>query len=694
MSTPPELIISNTLTDVITVATPGPVGPTGPQGVPGPTGAFGGPTGPTGVAGPTGAFGGPTGPTGGPGPTGPSGGPPGPTGATGPTGSIGPIGPPGGPTGPTGLGATGPTGAAGANGPTGPTGGAGTAGPTGVSGPTGPSGGGPTGPTGAPGVGSAGPTGPTGFGAGGPTGPTGTGGPTGPTGAGGPTGPGVGATGPTGPTGNAGGTFDLQIGGNTTGTTALASTGTVTLAGGANITISQSGNALTFIGGASGNAFAGGVSTLGNTLGNTGITGSQLVLAGANNITLSQAVGTAGATVSISAGANVGTLGLYMSSNTTAQSSSSTVNAGSVTIVGGGIISVGMSSGSLMISAPNSTNISLLSAGISNVGNTAGSTGIVSNQIVFVGSNNITLSGSTNAGSATISVIGNAGTGAGGGGVNAGVSTGGNTLGSTGTVSTGNVVFAGIGGVTLSQSTGAAGSAASITISAPPITSLVGTNGISLSSAGSTISVSLLTTQNSFFIGMPVANNQGYIAGAQGFLNIVPAYDAPAFTASRADIMASISVSTSSNSSHAGAISAFVGLYTLNGSTLSLASSGSQSYQWSNTSNNSLASISGLRRLSVPLNVNYNGGDLYIGVMSITTSTNANWYTASNLIASWGNSGVLQGLIGAVSNTTNQFILGHGVWSVSTASLPASVNVSALSAQSYGFPVLFANVTA
>src|SRR4051812_45485986 len=48
-------------------------------------------------------------------------------------------------------------------------------------------------------------------------------------------------------------------------------------------------------------------------------------------------------------------------------------------------------------------------AGNTNVGNTAGDTGVVTGRLVLVGTNNITLSGSTNAGSMTISISGGAG---------------------------------------------------------------------------------------------------------------------------------------------------------------------------------------------------------------------------------------------------------------------------------------------
>lgn len=98
-------------------------------------------------------------------------------------------------------------------------------------------------------------------------------------------------------------------------------------------------------------------------------------------------------------------------SNTT-QSSSGTQNLNAISFAGAGIASVGVTNGSILISVP-------------------------------------------------------AGGGGGDGGVFAGVSNLGNTAGSTGTVSTGNFVLVGSNGITLSQSTGAAGSAATVTIFPP-----------------------------------------------------------------------------------------------------------------------------------------------------------------------------------------------------------------------------------
>lgn len=101
------------------------------------------------------------------------------------------------------------------------------------------------------------------------------------------------------------------------------------------------------------------------------------------------------------------------------------------------------------------------SYGMSNIGNTSGDTGAVSNRLVFAGGNNITLSQATNAsGSGTLTIIGGAGAGA----FEAGISSNlGNTSGTTGTVG-GQIVFAGGNNVTLSQSVNAG--SATLTISA------------------------------------------------------------------------------------------------------------------------------------------------------------------------------------------------------------------------------------
>jgi len=99
-----------------------------------------------------------------------------------------------------------------------------------------------------------------------------------------------------------------------------------------------------------------------------------------------------------------GTLSVFAQSNTT-QSSSGTIPFSSLMFNGAGIASVGISNGSVVISVPAGGGAGM-SAGISTQGNTSGTTGLVSNQILFVGTNGITLSQSVNGESATLTIYG------------------------------------------------------------------------------------------------------------------------------------------------------------------------------------------------------------------------------------------------------------------------------------------------
>jgi hypothetical protein len=206
----------------------------------------------------------------------------------------------------------------------------------------------------------------------------------------------------------------------------------------------------------------------------------------------------------------------------------------------------------------------------------------------------------------------------------------------------------------------------------------------------------------SFFQPLGPLQNTTVTQIGLGSIQIYPAVNPRAFTASRADIFASVSAAVLAVSTQAQTLSMYVGLYSLTGSTLSLASSGSQSYAWTNSSNNSNASITGMRRFSAPINVNYNGAyDLFIGVMSNTTFVNTNGISLSNVVAPLGPGPQLQGLIGQVPANSMQFVLGQGFFSTTSAAMPNSMALSAISgagsggnAVDYYAPVQFANVTA
>lgn len=165
-------------------------------------------------------------------------------------------------------------------------------------------------------------------------------------------------------------------------------------------------------------------------------------------------VNTSGVSVNIPVQTNQ-TEGWYALGNTTAQSSSGTVDARSISISGAGAISVGLSAGQFIISGPNvaAGNVTF-SAG----GNSAGLASLVfsnSNGVSF-GLNGSTITASVNAG--------------GGAAFSAGISNLGNTSGTSGTVS-GQLVLVGTNGMGLSQS--ADGTNATVSIENLPMKRLI-----------------------------------------------------------------------------------------------------------------------------------------------------------------------------------------------------------------------------
>lgn len=442
----------------------------------------------------------------------------------------------------------------------------------------------------------------------------------------------------------------------------------------------------------------------GNTAGSSSWSGTDLQLNGGPNVTLSltgntlvMSAAAAALALALSAGAqsaNSGTIefansngisfGMSGSSQITASHNGLTSQSGQAFSAQGG------SSAFQTLNFANANGLSFSNSDGSVVGSyTVPSVPAQSNQqmIVFAASN--TTQGTSGTMNATSMVFAGAGVasvgvtggsvvvsvpaGGGGGGVFVGASTVGNTAGSTGTVSTGNFVLVGSGPISLSQSTGAAGSAATLSIIGPATSSLSATGAVSISTNGSTIS-----------IGAPFGHMDMWEPGAvygqlttgpqigQGSVFVFPAPAAGYVTASHAVHRITMTVSSSSNSSHAGVISMYVGIYTRNGSTLSLASSGSQAIQWTNTSSNSISVLTGAKLMSCPINVNASPGDYWVAMMTRTSTTNANWFTASNARYT-AIGGQVNGLLGEASNITHQRLPGFGLYSATSSVLPASM---------------------
>lgn len=321
-----------------------------------------------------------------------------------------------------------------------------------------------------------------------------------------------------------------------------------------------------------------------------------------------------GQTLSASVAAQTNqTLGLYAVSNTTGQSSSSTFDARTLSFHGAGIASVGYSGGSVVISVP-------------------------------------------------------AGGGGGDGGVFGGMSNLGNTAGSSGTVSTGNLVLVGSGPITLSQSTAAAGSHATVSIIGPATSSLSATGLVSISTNGSTISIGVPGYTKS---GLhPWADIPGVVGAiGQGTLKFDPMFipnvqfDRFAFA---------LNNTNSSNSSGSHTLSFWIGIYTRNASTLSLLQSTSSTTALTHSGTaGSYSLYSGLRLFTIPFTTTLTAGEYWMGFLSRTTSGGANG-SYSNLLCSYVNSNFL-GHFGSSHNTTYQLTLGQGVYTATTSSMPNSV---------------------
>jgi fibronectin-binding autotransporter adhesin len=468
----------------------------------------------------------------------------------------------------------------------------------------------------------------------------------------------------------------VSIGGNSTSAGAgfsNVSSGTLVLAGGNNITLSQNGASVTISAGAGGGAqLSAGVSTGGNTSGNTGIYSGQVVFAGGNNITLSVSSGAAGAqTITISGanagGAQTGISGLVVSNTTYTSGTVTFQNANGISFGSSGANGISASytqSGQAFSAGGGSSTFSTLSFtngnGVSFT-NTAGSIGgiVATTQALFFAGNTTGQSSSSTIADQSISY------------------------------SLGGALSGGMSG-------------GSVLLSAPATSSISGTGLVSVAINASTISIGAAIPQLSFFQPLGPVQNTTVTQNGAGSVQVYPAIAAFPFSASRVDMMISASAAVLAVSTQAQTLSMFVGLYSLNASTLTLLSSGSQSYAMANSSNASNASITGIRRLSAPMNVNYTGGfDLFIGVMTNTTFANTNGISFSNVVVPLGPGQQLQGLIGQVPANSMQFVPGQGLWSTTSAGMPSSMAISAISGAGSGGnavdnyqPVQFVNLTA
>lgn len=478
--------------------------------------------------------------------------------------------------------------------------------------------------------------------------------------------------------------------GNTAGNTATQH-GTWVIAGSNNITVSGStGGAgihtlwINQTGGAGG-AYSAGVSTGGNTAGATGITGSNLVFVGAGVVSLSQTTGANGGTLSIQVPATsslsatgpfsistngstismgVQNVNVYAASNTFG-TSSGTADLRTLSIVGSGAVSVAASNSGWIISAPVQSNQAFSAAGGSTAFQTLGFSDNAAGS--FTNTNGSVAIASVRA---SLYAVSNT------------------TQSSSGTQNLNALSFAGAGiasvGITngtvvVSVPAGGGGgdgvniiAAGTQTANTTDTVMFSNSNGISFGMSNS--SVVTASFENARLSGYnPFADIQ-MVSGqlGQATLQFEPER-MPNVQFDRVVFQMTNSNATNSSGSHT--ISVWVGVYTRNVSTLSLWGSTSTSVAATHSGTaGSYSLYSGIRHVTIPWTTTITEGQYWLGFLSRTTSGGANG-TYGNLVMSNIASNFV-GHFGSSNNTTQQFTLGQGVYTATTAGMPGSVGFS------------------
>lgn len=408
------------------------------------------------------------------------------------------------------------------------------------------------------------------------------------------------------------------------------------------------------------------ITLAGNTAGQSTVSGTNIAFQGGNNVTLSAST-VAGAATIIVSGANT------VAQTVQTQASGAIAGTGfTSTTTAGTNITAAMGTNGLSMAVPQfittyvndltsgragtgttlaltnltgtlSVNTNGVALSLNNsddhfygwnlVGNTAGTTSTsltTEAPIYFSGGNNITLSGNSN----TIVIS----AGAGGGTTN---QTGPNIAVPGTTITSGTVVFS-------------------------------NSNGVSFGLNGSTMTASVIA--NNTYDGWPPYADLPLVAGqqGQGTLYFEPEH-CPYYFQDRVGVP--VAYSNASNSTGSVTLSYWVGFYTQNVSTLSLASSASFStgLTFSGTVG-SWSLHSGMRLLTFPWTLTVQEQEIYIAQLSRTTTGGAN-ASVSQMLVSQINSNFV-GFFGASHNTTQQWTQGQGVYSVTTSGLPNSVAFS------------------
>jgi hypothetical protein len=336
------------------------------------------------------------------------------------------------------------------------------------------------------------------------------------------------------------------------------------------------------------------------------------------------------------------------------------VSSGTLTLAGGNNVTLSQAGNAITISGADQ---SVQTQNLQNVtlgGNTAGAMAAISSgTMTLIGGNNITLSQAGNA----VSIIG--GAGGGGGGIA--------LANSQTTYSTGTANLVASGALTIGSTTGQ-----SFNFSVPQTSSLSATGIVSISTNGSTISIGAVapgaTVSRYVYPSefMPL-NTIGATNNTVSF-NYVSLDQDVAASQFRAIFSVAANTHTSASTNTYG-LTAEVGVYTRNASTISKMSSGSQT--WSGTySTNSTASVGGVRELTVPISLAMSPGEYWFGFRISSSSVNASVGYSQYVVSNQGTLHLSPGRLGAATNTSQLLYPWHGLYATTTGTLPNSVTIN------------------
>lgn len=203
------------------------------------------------------------------------------------------------------------------------------------------------------------------------------------------------------------------------------------------------------------------------------------------------------------------------------------------------------------------------------------------------------------------------------------------------------------------------------------VTGNISLNGSAIGAGGGGVTLSYYNNLDAY---QQVAAQIG-----QGSLQMQP-YQPPAVQFDR--IAIPVNYSNVSNSSNSMTVSFWMGTYTRNVSTLSLASSVSTSYNITNSGTvGSYSLYGGMRLLTMGYTNTLTEGQYYVGMLSRTTTGGGAGMTMSNMVASQINS-TFSGVFGVASATSAQYTRGLGMYSATTNAMPSSIGFNQLVGQS------------